>query len=271
MPNALHSAQTPTDGIHIIHAFVYADAAARTGAVGITANDIGKVARQLSDNTFWVLTNNSPLTWSDLTAGGTPAIEIKDEGISIGLKSKINFVGPGLTAATDGGDATQANVTLTTAAPISVGTSNTAGVADSVSRSDHQHKGPFLQSVFAEIAADTTTTSAAFVTLLSQAITIQAGSILLIHFTVSNSHSTNNQTGYFRIQVDGVTVRAAANRNGTSGEPGSCSIVLRRTGLAVGAHTVTVQWRTSGGTIRVRPITAPDQEHASLLLEEVTL
>lgn len=268
--SAIHSQQTVADGIHIIHSYEYANASARTSATGFVTGDIGKVARQLSDNTFWVLISTTP-TWSELTESGTSSFDVKDEGLSLGAKSKINFVGPGITATTDGGDPTQANVTITTATPVSTGTTNAAGSQDALARADHAHKSTFLQSILAEVGVNTTTTSTTFVTLLSQVITIQAGSILLIHLSASFSHAANNQTGYFRVQVDGVTVRATAQRNPTSGEPGSCAIVLRRTGLAAGARTVTVQWRTSGSTLRIRPVAAPDAEHASLLLEEVTL
>ena len=67
--NPLHSDQTKDDGIHIIYAFEYADATARTGATGLVAEDIGKVARQLDDTTFWVLVNHVGPIW-DHAAGG---------------------------------------------------------------------------------------------------------------------------------------------------------------------------------------------------------
>jgi hypothetical protein len=66
MANALHSRQTVTEGIHIIHAFEYADAAARTGATGLAADDEGKVARQLDNDTWWLLTDSTGPTWSQL-------------------------------------------------------------------------------------------------------------------------------------------------------------------------------------------------------------
>lgn len=67
----IHSQQTVADGIHIIQAFEYANAAARTGAAGLTAADVGKVARQLDNDTFWVLQNNAPVTWAEITPGGS--------------------------------------------------------------------------------------------------------------------------------------------------------------------------------------------------------
>lgn len=271
MSGPLHSEQTAADGIHVVQSYEYADAAARLAATGFVASDVGRVARQASDNTFWVLSTTAP-AWLEITAGGAGStIEVKDEGVSIGAKAKLNFIGPGITATTDGGDATQANVTVATAAPVSVGTTNSAGVADSLARSDHQHKSTFLQSLFTEVTVNTSTTSTTFVTLLSQAITIQAGSVLVVHFTASSSHAGNNQTALFRVQVDGVTYRAVGERNPTATFPGSCGIVLRIPGLAAGARTVVIQWRTTGSTLRIQPVTVPDAEHASLLLEEVTV
>lgn len=70
MADPLHSRQSPTNGgIHVPYAFVYADAAARTGATGLVAADIGKLARQLDDNSLWMLIATTP-TWI-VTTGGT--------------------------------------------------------------------------------------------------------------------------------------------------------------------------------------------------------
>lgn len=63
MPN-LHSEQTE---IHVNHNWTYADAAARIAATGFTTDDIGKDAWQQSDDTFWRLVDNSPITWKKLT------------------------------------------------------------------------------------------------------------------------------------------------------------------------------------------------------------
>lgn len=68
---ALHKNITPAN-VHIIHAYVYADSAARLAA-SLKVADIGKVALQQSDSSFWVLTNNSPLTWVSL-AGGSASV-----------------------------------------------------------------------------------------------------------------------------------------------------------------------------------------------------
>jgi hypothetical protein len=49
--------------IHTLVAFTYANAAARTGALGLVIGDIGKVARQADDGSFWILVSASPVTW----------------------------------------------------------------------------------------------------------------------------------------------------------------------------------------------------------------
>lgn len=66
-----HKNLTGTD-IHVIHAFTFADAAARTGATGLVAADVGKVAKQTDNNSYYVLTAITP-TWLELTGLGVPA------------------------------------------------------------------------------------------------------------------------------------------------------------------------------------------------------
>lgn len=50
----------------------FASAAARTGATGVLPADIGKWAKQTDNNTYWELTDDSPLTWLQV-AGSAPA------------------------------------------------------------------------------------------------------------------------------------------------------------------------------------------------------
>jgi hypothetical protein len=47
----------------VAYRWTYADAAARAAEAGATAADVGSLARQLDDNSFWILTDDSPLTW----------------------------------------------------------------------------------------------------------------------------------------------------------------------------------------------------------------
>jgi hypothetical protein len=125
------------------------------------------------------------------------------------------------------------------------------------------------QTLFAQITVDTTTTSAAFVDLLTQAITITAGSKVIINFTASANNS-NVSLIQFQITIDGAAVRGASSRVSQNNTEVCCSIVYERLGLAAGAHTVKIQWRTTAGTARIRPV-ATVVEHASLILQEVTV
>jgi len=65
---------------HIIHSFEYADAAAR-GAASLSAGDIGKVARQLDDGSFWVLITN-PGTWIAIASPGASPVATSRQIIS---------------------------------------------------------------------------------------------------------------------------------------------------------------------------------------------
>ena len=49
--------------IHQIHNWEYADETEREDETDVTAADVGKLARQLDDNTLWMLTDDSPVTW----------------------------------------------------------------------------------------------------------------------------------------------------------------------------------------------------------------
>jgi hypothetical protein len=51
---------------HPAHNWEYADSAARLAATGFVAGDVGCQALQLSDGTFWRLTDDSPITWEQV-------------------------------------------------------------------------------------------------------------------------------------------------------------------------------------------------------------
>lgn len=54
--------RTVTSSVHTIVAYVYANAAAREGATGFSAEDVGKVAYQVDQGTYWILSAVTP-TW----------------------------------------------------------------------------------------------------------------------------------------------------------------------------------------------------------------
>ena len=129
----------------------------------------------------------------------------------------------------------------------------------------------YIQAAFAQITVDTTTNSAVFVTLLSTTFTkVALANLLILHLTGGASNSNNNVSMLFRIQIDGVTQRGVATPSVGTGNLGSFALVFAASGVAVGLRTITVQWRTTGGTTSIRPVASPDSEHCSLLLGEVT-
>ena len=87
---ALHRTLTGNE-LHGVMAFTYADAAARTGATGLVSTDIGKVAKQSDDGSFWLLTNYSPVAWVALTgaSAGITADQHK------ALRQLIHFIDNG--------------------------------------------------------------------------------------------------------------------------------------------------------------------------------
>ncbi len=157
-----------------------------------------------------------------------------------------------------------------------------AGVASTT----YQHKGAsanntdwfiigpsLIQTDFTDLAVNTTTTAVSFVspsTLLTTTITkLFAGSKIIVHFSVGTSNTNNGRQMFFRVVVDGVAQRAVAVDCTNSGIAQSASIVTSVIGVAVGSRTILIEWYTSANTGQVRPVAAPDSEHASMLVEEV--
>lgn len=65
--SGLHGAQGVGE-IHIPYNWTYADATARTGATGFVSGDVGKFARQLDNNSIWMLISTTP-DWIDISSG----------------------------------------------------------------------------------------------------------------------------------------------------------------------------------------------------------
>lgn len=62
--------------IHRIHNWEYADSTVRLAASGLTSSDIGKVAWQKDNDTYWVLKTTSPLVWITLGKDGSPVTSL---------------------------------------------------------------------------------------------------------------------------------------------------------------------------------------------------
>lgn len=84
--NPLHSDQTVSDGIHIPYAFEYYDSSDREDAYGFSGNDIGKFARQLDDNSVWMLVDDSPTIWVRISGEETTDINEIRKAIQTILK-----------------------------------------------------------------------------------------------------------------------------------------------------------------------------------------
>lgn len=124
--------------------------------------------------------------------------------------------------------------------------------------------------VFAEIAANTTSNSATYVPLLSTTITIREGSLIEALFTVGFSNTSANVQTFFRLAINGSVTRALGSRSVSSNQPVSGALAYRiAASPGAGTFTVTVNWRVSGGTGQVRPVSTPDGEFATLTVREV--
>ena len=92
MGNVIHKTLSPANN-HIVHSFEYADATARTAATGFLSTDVGRVARQLSDNTFWVLVSISPISWTGIGSGGGGSLTFKNQGVGSVTGTTLDIVG----------------------------------------------------------------------------------------------------------------------------------------------------------------------------------
>lgn len=119
---AFHADET-TGSVHIPYAFSYADAAARTGASGFVTADLGKLARQLDDNSLWMLTATTPTWVSVATAGG-----YTDEQAQDAIGAMI-------------ADTTSINLTYTDATPELTADAIFGTSAGTVAEGDHGHSG----------------------------------------------------------------------------------------------------------------------------------
>ena len=77
------------------YSFSYADSAERTGATGLTVADVGKFARQLDDDSLWMLVDASPVIWKNVAAAFTPYIQVQAGGVPVPSTphTVLNFTG----------------------------------------------------------------------------------------------------------------------------------------------------------------------------------
>lgn len=136
-----HGSQDVADGIHIVHAFEYADASARTGASGLVSSDVGKVARQLDDDSFWILNDDSPVTWTRIDAASTGDVS---GPVSSGDENIAVFDGTTGKVLKDSGEKVpqllRVDGTRSMTGSLNMGSNNitSVGTVDGVDVSDHQ-------------------------------------------------------------------------------------------------------------------------------------
>lgn len=66
----MHGGLKGPDNMHVPYAWEFANQAARETGVGVDASGIGKLARQLDDNSLWMLVGTDPVTWKAAGGGG---------------------------------------------------------------------------------------------------------------------------------------------------------------------------------------------------------
>lgn len=131
------------------------------------------------------------------------------------------------------------------------------------------------QTIISSISVNRTTTSVIptydATPLFSQSITTISGTKLNIRLTTSGSTLNNNRGILFRLRIDGVTkkiMQTGSSVRASFAQSGALEHV--ESGLSAGSHTITVDWCVSSATTgQIRPITSPNTEAATLVLQEV--
>jgi len=136
-----------------------------------------------------------------------------------------------------------------------------------------------VQSVYQKLEVNATAIvlGDGWVNLLSASITTTAGIKIDVQssFSASNDASANN---FFRLVVTpmstGIPTILQGSGNtciGVGDDPGTeTGAIDEEISTTPDTYTVTLQWSTSAGTARCRPVTFPDSEHADILVQELT-
>lgn len=126
-----------------------------------------------------------------------------------------------------------------------------------------------VQTAFAEITGNTTTTATTYSgSLLS--ITVSTGANpVIVYFSAAPGNTSATIWVEFQLLLDGVAKRGCATFTTSSGNGNSGEIIYKTAALAAGSHTFTIQWKVGGGTGSINPTLGTD--HATLFLEEVTV
>ena len=127
----------------------------------------------------------------------------------------------------------------------------------------------------AEITADTTVVNTVSPgdSLLSASVTIPAGvtgAEVEVIFTATPTNNDGKDTDmFFVLKVDGVVVKGAGQGKLSNSLPASAISISASVPKAAGTYTAEVFWYVSGGTGEIKPVTRPDQDHATLIVRAV--
>lgn len=139
---AIEHVDIPAGERHAPHNWEYADATARLAATGFVASEVGSVALQLDNNSYWTLTDHSPITWVSHTAAHEAAADphsgiYQPASANLTEYAAVNPTAAGLALLDDADSAAQrATLGLGDAA-----TKNTGTTAGTVAAGDHGHSG----------------------------------------------------------------------------------------------------------------------------------
>lgn len=128
--------------------------------------------------------------------------------------------------------------------------------------------GSVIQTAFAHVTTDISTTSSTFVDMTSQSITITTGAnAIFAWWQASVSTSTAGGVANFNLLLDGV------NQAGGSAKPGGSSSIstglIHRFAVTAGTHTIKIQWNVSSGTLSCLAATQPSTQSGALMIMEV--
>lgn len=144
---------------HRLESWVYANAAARTGATGFVAGDVGRIAFQTDTGQYWRLTDDSPVTWALIgpptalpayaslqTAASNPTGTTSAAGVMMGLAATITPGVSGKVFVTITGNLSNTTAASATFCQISYGTgsapANGAAATGTVKGSVLSRQGP---------------------------------------------------------------------------------------------------------------------------------
>lgn len=119
------------------------------------------------------------------------------------------------------------------------------------------------------LAANQTTASLVFVAIPGMSLNLTtAEGFLLVWASVSFSNTGVNQQVFIRLLVDGVTRQTQGSLCTAANTPQALCLIAR-VPVAAGVHTISLQWRVSGGVGQIRPVAAPDAESAVIVAQGV--